>query len=92
MTRNEVEEQRMMLEQAGATNISNYIEKLSANYTNRDVLEDLLFEGRGALMFLKNGFLVDMRESPDLSIQFASQQFYAEVKHFRLKEKDISPT
>lgn len=88
MTHDEIRKQQMLLERAGATNISIYIEKLCANCTNRDHFEDLLFEGRTALMLLMNGLSVDMRESPDLSVQLAGDQFYAEVKHFRLKEQD----
>jgi hypothetical protein len=88
VTHDEIRRQQTLLERAGATNISIYIEKLCANCTNHDHFEDLLFEGRTALMLLMKGFSVDMRESPDLSVQLAGDQFYAEVKHFRLKEQD----
>jgi hypothetical protein len=89
MTNEEIiEKQKMLLEEAGATNTSNYLDKLRTNRPNRDVFEDLLFEGRTALMFLLHGFSVDMRDSPDLGIQLASNQLYAEVKHFRLKGQD----
>lgn len=76
------------LRNAGATGIDKYERKLTDNAGNLAVVNDLLFECRTALMFLSNGFSVDMRESPDLSVQLAGNQFYAEVKHFRLKEQD----
>lgn len=88
MTRNEVEELKMLLEQEGVKNVSVYVEKLQANHTNLSVFEDLLFESRAAWMFLKYGFQVEMRESPDLSLQWESHHFHAEVKHFRMKETD----
>lgn len=89
MTRDElIKKKRVMLEQAGAANISVYIDKLCSNKTNNGVFDDLLFESRTALMFLIYGFSVDMQESPDLRIEFVGNQFYAEVKHFRLKEQD----
>ncbi|ODS34650.1 MAG: hypothetical protein SCARUB_00230 [Candidatus Scalindua rubra] len=83
-----IENHRAILVEAGATNVSAYIDKLCSNHNNNDVFADLLFEGRSALMFLKNGFLVEMQESPDINIGFAGYQLYAEVKHFRLKEQD----
>jgi len=88
MTRDIIEKQQILLEQAGATNVSSFIKKLRANSNNTEVFEDLLFESRAAMMFLMNGFSVEMRESPDLSIKFADDQFFAEVKHFRLKKQD----
>lgn len=65
-----------------------YFEKLQNNHQNRDVLNDLLFEGRTALMFLNHGFQIKFRESPDLRLKFMGTELYAEVKHFRLKEQD----
>lgn len=88
MTCDIIEKQRILLEQAGATNVSSFIEKLRANSNNTEVFQDLLFESRAAMIFLMNGFSVEMRESPDLSIKFADDHFFAEVKHFRLKEQD----
>ncbi|ODS34440.1 MAG: hypothetical protein SCARUB_00451 [Candidatus Scalindua rubra] len=88
MTFNSIDELRIMLEQAGAANVPGYIDKLRANSKNNEVFDDLLFEGRAALMFLRNGFLVEMQERPDISIKLGNDQFYAEVKNFRLKEQD----
>lgn len=88
MTFNSIDELRIMLEQAGAANVPGYIDKLRANSKNNEVFDDLLFEGCAALMFLRNGFLVEMQECPDISIKLGNNQFYAEVKHFRLKEQD----
>ncbi len=83
-----IEEIRYKLEQAGATNVSDYIKKLRDNRNNKEVFDNLLFEYRTAMMFLMNGFSVEMRDRPDLRIKFADSQFYAEVKHFREKEQD----
>ena len=39
-------------------------------------------------MFLKHGWQVELRDRPDLKLQFAGELLYAEVKHFRRKEQD----
>jgi len=83
-----IEKLRFRLAQAGAANVDAYVEKLYANYNNPAILDDLLFEARAALVFLKNGFSVELRESPDLRLSLGGFQFYAEVKHFREKEQD----
>ena len=72
----------------GATGLEQYQQKLRANAHNPEVLADLLLEGRAALMFLRNGFDVSMRDSPDLRIELDREVVYAEVKHFREKEQD----
>jgi len=83
-----ISEHLTKLEKTGAQNVSYYAEKLEKN-KHSEVIEDLLFEGRAALMFLRYGFSVTMRESPDLNIVLKNYQFYAEVKHFRLKDQDL---
>ena len=86
---NEIENMRMMLEEAGAMDIPVYIKRLRNNVKDIDTFQDFYCEGRVALMFLKHNFLVTMREKPDLRININHEQFYAEVKHFRLKKQDI---
>jgi len=76
-----------LLEQ-GAENVEEYKQRLRNNAENQAVFEDLLLEGRAALMFLSNGFHVVFRESPDLQIKFGQEVAYAEVKHFKEKEQD----
>jgi len=88
MTDNIISKYESKLQDAGAENVSEYIEKLGSNKNNTDVFEDLLFEGLAASMLLSNGFEVKMRDSPDLDIKINGSQFYAEVKHFRLKLQD----
>ena len=83
-----LEEYQKVLEEYGAIHVSTFIDKLRDNSINREVFDDLLFEGRAALMFLVNGFSIEMRESPDLKLEFAGHQLYADVKHFRMKEQD----
>jgi hypothetical protein len=72
----------------GATGIDQYERRLKENAGNQEVLNDLLFEGRAALMFLNYDWLVVLRESPDLDLRLNGEILYAEVKHFREKEQD----
>jgi len=76
------------LEKAGVQGVPQYKQRLMANSAS-DNFEDFLLEGRAALMFRQAGFHVTLREAPDLALEFNSEQLYAEVKHFRLKEQDL---
>lgn len=78
---------RINLEKAHVCGIPEYIKKLQDN-SNSENFGDFLLEGRASLMFSKAGFCVTLRESPDLALKFNNEQFYAEVKHFRLKKQD----
>lgn len=82
-------EQKTLLEKNGAIDSHTYIKKLKDNINNKANFEDLIFEGESALLFLKYGFNVQMRESPDLYLSLNSSTFFAEVKHFRKKRQDI---
>jgi hypothetical protein len=79
---------RIRLEKAHAKGVPEYMKRLRANANSRDNFEDVRLEGRAAIMFNKAGFDVTMRDSPDLALRFNSEEFYAEVKHFREKEQD----
>ena len=79
---------RIDLEKAHVQGIPEYIKNLRAI---SDSLEDFRLEGKAALMFARAGCSVTIRkraESPDLALSFNNEQFYAEVKHFRMKEQD----
>lgn len=65
-----------------------YERRLRNNARNSAALDALLSEGRAALMFLRNGFQVTLRERPDLQIRLDEEVVYAEVKHFREKRQD----
>jgi hypothetical protein len=73
----------------GATGIEQYEQRLKENAGNQEVLNDLLFEGRAALMFLRYEWRVVLRESPDLELSLNGELLYAEVKHFREKKQDV---
>jgi hypothetical protein len=72
----------------GAIGVEQYEQKLKNNAKNIARLDDLGFEGRAALLFLKNGFKVTLRDSPDLKLELENEVVYAEVKHFKEKEQD----
>jgi hypothetical protein len=72
----------------GAIGVQQYEQKLKDNAKNPEVLGDLIFEQRAALLFLSNGFKVTLRDGPDLKIELDNEVVYAEVKHFREKEQD----
>lgn len=76
------------LRDEGISGVDQYEQKLRNNSRNAENFDDLLFEGRAALMFRHNGFRVTMRESPDLQIELDTEKVYVEVKHFREKEQD----
>jgi hypothetical protein len=84
-----IQEQKTLLEKYGAIDSYTYIKKLEDNINNKANFEDLIFEGKSALLFLKHGFNVQMRESPDLYLFLDNNCFFAEVKHFREKRQDI---
>jgi len=79
---------RISLEKAHVKGIPEYIKKLQGNSNNKENFEDFRLEGTAALMFSQAGFDVTLREAPDLALRFNNEQFYAEVKHFRMKEQD----
>jgi len=76
------------LEKAHVQGIPEYIKRLRNNSSNDDIFQDLLVERRAALMFRQANCGVTIQESPDLAVKFNNEQFYAEVKHFRLKKQD----
>jgi len=75
------------LEKAGVQGVPEYKRRLTDNSTSIH-FKDFLLEGRAAFMFRKAGFVVTLREAPDLVLEFDGEQFYAEVKHFKLKKQD----
>lgn len=81
---------RTKLEKAGVHGVTEYIKNLQANSNSKN-FEDFLLEGTAALMFKQAGCIVIIREPkepPDLFLKFNNEEFYAEVKHFRLKKQD----
>lgn len=74
----------------GAAGLDEYERKLRNNANNPAVVCNLLFEGRAALMFLRNGFKVAMRAEagPDLRIELDKEVVYVEVTHFLEKAQD----
>jgi hypothetical protein len=83
-----IESIRLRLEEAHVQGIQDYIKRLQNNLSNCGVFQDLLLEGRAALMFRQADCGVTIQESPDLALKFHNELFYAEVKHFREKEQD----
>lgn len=83
-----IDQRIMQLKRKGTVGVEQYEEKLKNNVKNVEILHDLLFESRAALLFLNNGFKVTLRDSPDLKIELDNEVVYAEVKHFREKEQD----
>ena len=79
---------RISLEEAHVEGIPEYIKKLQDNSNNCENFQDVLLEGRAALMFSQAGFDVTLRETPDLALRLNKEKLYAEVKHFREKEQD----
>jgi len=78
---------RIRLEKAHVKGIPEYKKKLQDN-SNSPNFQDFRLEGEAARMFSKAGFCVTLRESPDLVLKLNNEQFYAEVKHFRLKKQN----
>ena len=77
-----------MLRRAGAKGVDIYDLKLRQNSGNPAQVRNHLSEALAALMFLRHGARVMMRESPDLRVEWCDELFYAEVKHFNKKEQD----
>jgi hypothetical protein len=65
-----------------------YEQRLRNNAGNEDVFRDLFLEADAAVMFRRHGFEVTMRDKPDLKIELDGEVVYAEVTHFRKKERD----
>ena len=81
---------RINLEKAHVCGIPEYIKNLQANSSSPN-FEDFFLEGKAALMFARAGCSATIRkraEPPDLALKFNNERFYAEVKHFRMKEQD----
>lgn len=77
-----------LLRAEGIKGLADYEQRLVNNAGNADVFADLVFESSAALMFLRHGFKVAIREKPDLQVELDNEVIYAEVKHFREKEQD----
>ena len=80
------------LQKEGIKGLPEYRQRLVGNASNPDVLADLIFEARAALMFRRHGFGVAIREEsqpPDLLVELDNEIVYTEVKHFREKEQDL---
>jgi hypothetical protein len=77
-----------LMQDEGIRGLPQYKQRLVNNAGNAEVLADLVFEARAALMFAHHGFRVTVCESPDLRVELDDEVVYAEVKHFREKEQD----
>src|SRR2546422_191951 len=73
---------------ADVRNVEFYRRKLVCNSGTPTVLRDLLSEASAALMFRNADFLVEMGDSPDLTLRAFGEIVCAEVKHFRRKQQD----
>lgn len=82
------EEYLTVLETLNPGGLAAYARKLRLNAGSPARLYDLLAEGRAALTFLRNGWRVEMRDSPDLMLERDGDVVYAEVKHFYRKLQD----
>ena len=76
------------LTERGVRGAETYCTKLRENARNPEVLADLRSEAAAAIMFSAAGFIVEMRDRPDLWLTGFGQSVAAEVKHFRLKRQD----
>lgn len=72
----------------GAKDVDQYERKLRSLGRNEQKVFEMLSEARAALMFLKAGLKVTMRDKPDLCLELNGQPLYAEVKHFNWKATD----
>lgn len=79
---------RHHLTKLGVQGVDAYYAKLVANAGNPDVLDDLQSEATAARIFSTAGFVVEMRDRPDLWLAGFGQSIAAEVKHFRYKRQD----
>jgi len=76
------------LAERGVRGTEAYCAKLRWNVRNPEVLADLRSEAAAAMMFSAAGFIVEMRDCPDLWLTGFGQSVAAEVKHFRFKRQD----
>ena len=76
------------LEEAHVEGVPEYIKKLRDNANNSEKFADFYLEGRAAIMFSQAGLDVTLRDAPDLALKLNNEQFYSEVKHFRIKKQD----
>jgi hypothetical protein len=83
-----IDGQLAKLKNLGVRGLEVYLDKLHQNCQNPSTLEDLLCEGRAALLFARHGWHVEMRDAPDLALELEGELLYAEVKHFRYKKQD----
>ncbi len=84
----DIDEHIAQLRDAGVDGLAQYETRLRNNAANPDKLANLFCEGRAALMFLRNGWQVTLRESPDLQLGLHGDMLYAEVKRFYEKQQD----
>jgi hypothetical protein len=76
------------LKKEGIAGLPEYEQRLRNNAGNENVFLDYFLEANVALMFSSHGFEVTMRDKPDLRIELDGEVAYAEVTHFRRKERD----
>lgn len=79
---------KRQLTEWGVRGAEAYCAKLRSNARNPEVHGDFLSEAAAAIMFAAAGFIVEMRDSPDLWLTGFGQSVAAEVKHFRFKRQD----
>lgn len=72
----------------GAKEVDQYERKLKSFGGNDQKVFELLSEARAALLFLRHGWQVTMRDRPDLMLEYDGGTVYAEVKHMNEKETD----
>jgi hypothetical protein len=84
----DIDEHLAQLRHAGAIGLDQYETRLRNNARHPDKLANLFCEGVAALMFLRNGWKVTLRESPDLQLGLQGDVIYAEVKRFCEKKQD----
>lgn len=85
---NSVREWIAALRQLGAREVDQYEQKLVSFGPNDQKVFEMLSEARTALMFLRNGWSVTMRDRPDLYLEYNKHPLYAEIKHFNVKGTD----
>ena len=83
-----VAEIRKLLESEGVKGVATYCDKLAPNLKTPSVYRDLLSEAYAALMFVRSGFDVTMRESPDLQVDYSGCIMGVEVKRFHRKHQN----
>jgi hypothetical protein len=76
------------LNRLGAKEVDQYERKLRSFGDNEQKIFEFLSEARAALLFLRSGWCVTMRDSPDLVLKFSGENIYAEIKHMNEKETD----